>query len=217
MRLSRRTPETGSREHEILAAALDLFYERGYRGVSLRDLGTALGLNAATLYHYFESKDQILFRLQHDGLEILLRGAQGALQETAGCTPARRLLALMRAHFSYHTEHYKTARLHVAEYRSLEPSSRTIIREKMKEYERLFVQVVTEGVAAGEFVSPAPKIAAFTILGAGAHVSHWYRPGGELPADEVVEAVLRLVMDGLCVRAPSGRPAAGKYPGAVPH
>src|SRR5687768_2498544 len=64
------------REDEILRAALELFFERGFRAVGLRDLTEALNLNVATLYHYFKSKDQILFRLQQDGMVRLLQGAQ---------------------------------------------------------------------------------------------------------------------------------------------
>ena len=197
MRASQRSVDTPTREEEILAAALDLFFRQGYRAASLRDLSAALDINVATLYHYFASKDQLLYRLQRDGIETLYRGAQAALAATAAASPTERLYALLRAHLRYHTDHYRLARLHYAEYRSLAPESRAIIRERMKEYERLVTSVVADGVARGEFHSQAPKITAFTLLGAGSQVAHWYQPGGELSAQTIVETVVELLMDGV--------------------
>jgi len=194
-------PAVQTREEEILSTALDIFFAQGYRAAPLRDLASTLGINVATLYHYFESKDEILFRLQYEGLGRLLTGAQAALATTAEGSPEERMRALIRAHFRYHTEHYKIARLHFAEYRSLEPASRALVRERMKEYERLFTSLVAEGVASGHFCTAAPKITAFAILGAGSQISYWYRPDGDLSPDEIVDIVTSLVMDGLTARA----------------
>jgi AcrR family transcriptional regulator len=48
------------RRQEILDAALDLFADRGFQGTSVRDIARAVGVNEATLYHYFPSKAAIL-------------------------------------------------------------------------------------------------------------------------------------------------------------
>ena len=200
MRSSRRAEATATREDVILARALDLFFEQGFEGCSLRNLAGALEINPATLYHYFASKDQILFRLQHDGMVTLMERAQAALGEARDGSPRERLLAVLRAHFTYHTEHYKSARLHVAEYRSLATGSRRVIRDQMKDYELIFTRLVEEGVKDGEFAPWATKITAFTMMGAGAHISNWYKPDGSLPAAEIVEEAIRAVMQGLLIR-----------------
>lgn len=48
------------RRREILRASLDLFAESGFHGTSVRQIARAVGVNEATLYHYFPSKDAIL-------------------------------------------------------------------------------------------------------------------------------------------------------------
>ncbi|MCC7366560.1 MAG: TetR family transcriptional regulator [Dehalococcoidia bacterium] len=200
MRLSRRQPVTPNREDQILAAALELFFTRGYHACSLRDLAGVLEMNVATLYHYFESKDQILFRLQHDGMAILVERATAALAAVPAGDHAGRMRALCRAHFTYHTEHTWSARLHVAEFRSLEPASREVIRDQMKAYERIFIDVVAAGVKAGVFAPNATKITAFTVMGAGAHISNWYHADGPLSAAAIVDEAVEFVMDGLLAR-----------------
>lgn len=48
------------RRENILTAARELIAERGYEGVTMRDLATASGVAPKTLYHQFESKEKLL-------------------------------------------------------------------------------------------------------------------------------------------------------------
>lgn len=47
----------------ILDAAIDMFSERGYKDVSIRDLAAKVGIKSASLYYYFPSKEDILSTL----------------------------------------------------------------------------------------------------------------------------------------------------------
>ncbi|MCP4328592.1 MAG: TetR/AcrR family transcriptional regulator [Alphaproteobacteria bacterium] len=49
------------REAQLKAAALDLFAERNFASVTIKDIARATGVNTALIYYYFESKDD-LFR-----------------------------------------------------------------------------------------------------------------------------------------------------------
>jgi len=49
-----------STKERILAAALDLFSQRGYTAVSVRDLARAVGIKESSLYNHFSSKEEIL-------------------------------------------------------------------------------------------------------------------------------------------------------------
>src|ERR1700751_3466975 len=49
---------------KILAHATDVFYEKGYEGASMRDLSRSSGMSLAGLYHYFESKEELLYLIQ---------------------------------------------------------------------------------------------------------------------------------------------------------
>jgi AcrR family transcriptional regulator len=47
-------------KERILSVAIDLFAQRGFDAVSLREIAEAAGVRKATLYYYFTSKDEIL-------------------------------------------------------------------------------------------------------------------------------------------------------------
>ena len=55
-------PENGkTRREELLAVATKLFAARGYHGTRMDDVADVVGLNKATVYHYYASKSLILF------------------------------------------------------------------------------------------------------------------------------------------------------------
>lgn len=63
-----RKPNLEARE-KILKAAFELFYERGFKGVSMDDVASAAGLKKANLFHYYPTKEAL-------GLAVLEHGAK---------------------------------------------------------------------------------------------------------------------------------------------
>jgi AcrR family transcriptional regulator len=57
-----RPSKTNQREtrREILDAALELFAQQGFHGTGMREIARTVGINEASLYHYFPSKEQLL-------------------------------------------------------------------------------------------------------------------------------------------------------------
>ena len=58
-----------NRREEIYRKALGLFTERGYDATSVSQLADELGLSKGGLYHYFKSKEQLLFLIHEDYLK----------------------------------------------------------------------------------------------------------------------------------------------------
>ena len=56
------------KQSQIAKAAIALFAEKGFENTSIKDIALKTGIGKGTLYHYFESKDAILYRAS---LEIL--------------------------------------------------------------------------------------------------------------------------------------------------
>lgn len=58
--LAPRRQHAGERREQILDVATRVFAEKGFAGASIRDIANAVGVTEGLLYHYFESKEQIL-------------------------------------------------------------------------------------------------------------------------------------------------------------
>lgn len=104
----RRAAQKQALEAGILAAARELFAERGPEAVTLREVGAAVGYSHATLYSFFADKSQLLARLAQDSLATLLIRLQGALD---GAEPGREPAAVARAFVQWGLQHPHDYRL----------------------------------------------------------------------------------------------------------
>src|SRR5256885_16697923 len=57
---------------KILEHATEVFCEKGYAGASMRDLSRATGMSLAGMYHYFGSKERLLYLIQKHTFSTIL-------------------------------------------------------------------------------------------------------------------------------------------------
>jgi AcrR family transcriptional regulator len=91
----RRRAET---VQEIKAAALEQLAEGGPGGLSLRGVARAVGMTVQSLYHYFDSRDELLTALVIDGHRSLAAAVADATDATRGRPQAERLFAASNAY-----------------------------------------------------------------------------------------------------------------------
>src|SRR5438067_12116257 len=83
----------------ILAHATNVFYEKGYEGASMRDLSRASGMSLAGLYHYFESKERLLYLIQKETFTTIVRKLKTRLEESD--EPEQRVRIFILNHLEY--------------------------------------------------------------------------------------------------------------------
>src|SRR5207302_5688673 len=84
---------------EILAHATDVFCEKGYEGASMRDLSRASGMSLAGLYHYFESKEELLYLIQKHTFTTIVERLRERLE---GCSDhEERIRTFIHNHLEY--------------------------------------------------------------------------------------------------------------------
>ena len=68
------------RRRDIVAKAAALFAEQGFHGTSISEVAEACGTSKSLLYHYYASKEDILFDAMHDHVKALLDAAEDIAQ-----------------------------------------------------------------------------------------------------------------------------------------
>jgi len=187
----------GGTAARIEEAALDLFFERGYRSTSMRDIAQACGITAAALYNHFPSKDQILYAMVHR-LHEELEAAIDAAAAAAGRDPRDRLAAIVRAHAIVHTRHRKDAHVANSEIFALEEPGRGVVVESRRRMAETFRATIDAGVASSAFTVEDVLVTTFAIINMGIRIAEWFRPDGRLTAEQVADhhAALALRMAG---------------------
>jgi AcrR family transcriptional regulator len=73
-----------ARPHELLAAALDLFVERGFASTRLEDVARRAGVSKGTLYLYFENKEELFKAVVRNSIVPVLGDAEVSIAEFGG-------------------------------------------------------------------------------------------------------------------------------------
>jgi AcrR family transcriptional regulator len=158
----------------LLEEAVLAFAERGYHGVSVRDLATAIGIKGASFYSHFESKEDLLFRIVlqvHDQYAARLRDALLG----AGADPESQLRETIRAHVSILGAYPYAAIVASTELHGLAPAHRDRILSMRQESVALLAAIIERGNALGVFHCANPGLAVSAIGGMGMRLAWWFR------------------------------------------
>jgi len=186
---------TRPREAALHGAATRLFRERGFHATSMQDLAEALGMNRGSLYHYIESKDDLLWTIVSGALERLDARVRPEIESDA---PAgERLRRAIDAHLAFAAEQGDELALVQIELRSLGDERRREIIRRRDAYEALWRRVVKDGIAAGELRPVNVPLATIAILSACNWFTQWYRADGPLSAGEIGRIFSELYLDGM--------------------
>lgn len=80
----RWTRRKEARPQELLAAALDLFVERGYAATRLEDVAARAGVSKGTLYLYFTNKEELFKAVVRENVVPVLGEAEGIINGYEG-------------------------------------------------------------------------------------------------------------------------------------
>ncbi len=193
------TPNRSANTGEaILEAALELMEQRGYHATSMRDIAAAVDVRAAGIYHWYESKEAILVRLQDDFMRDLTTEVESAIERQS--TPEARLAAAVGAHVRFHGLNTRAAFVTDSEIRALSARKRKLLLAKRDAYQERFVGLIQDGVGSGAFKAAEVRVAAFAILLQCTGVALWFDPQGRLSLDEVTEIHIGLALGSLGAR-----------------
>ncbi|MCR2792572.1 TetR/AcrR family transcriptional regulator [Microbacterium sp. zg.Y625] len=131
------------RHASLLREASRLFAQRGFAGVSLEDLGTAVGITGPAVYRHFPNKQALLGAILVD-VSRTLRDGGGAVV-AAGRTSHDTLDALIAFHVDFALTSADVIRVHDRELASLSEADRRTVRRLQREYVELWV-VVLDGL-----------------------------------------------------------------------
>ena len=182
---------------EILRTAARLFQQRGYDATSMNDVAAALKLSKGGLYHHFQSKDEILFEIMNHAMEMTQERVIAPVRGIAD--PVERLRALIRLHIEVvlsPRDREITVMLH--ENHPLPPALRKRINHRKKEYVH-FVESLIADVQRTRSATAAvsPRAAAFALLGMINWIYQWYKPEGELQANNLIPQFTELIFGGI--------------------
>jgi TetR/AcrR family transcriptional regulator, cholesterol catabolism regulator len=182
-----------ARRSELTREAARLFAERGYHGTSIGDLAEALGVQKASLYHHFASKQDLLHETMRDGAQGF-HAMLDAIPETLPAT--ERIRHAIRGHLRLVADQLDVATVFTREWRFLEGERRDEVVAERRRYEERFRALFREGRELSELRTDLDEsTAALLVLSALNWAYTWLEPGRD--TDALADRFHALLVDGM--------------------
>jgi AcrR family transcriptional regulator len=183
---------------EILDVAAQCFAERSYPAASMNDIAAAGGTSKARLYHYYDSKEAILFDLLDRYTQRLL-AIIGQVEATAQRRNLDERAALHELVRSFLQEYESSATRHVAllhDTKFLGEAQRELILDRQRDVVSAVTRFLRRAYPAR--VNAANQSAVVMMLfGMINWTFTWLRPGGPMSYAAFAEEVIAMLERGL--------------------
>ena len=175
----------------IRDAATGLFARHGYDAVSIRQIAAEVGVQAAALYRYFATKEDLLFDLMQSHMDALIDSWEN--QRPNG-DPTARLATFVGNHIRFHIERRHSTHVNNMELRSLSHDRLSTILRLRGAYEKELRQILRDGAETGAFVIEDVTLTAMAIIQMITGVIVWFRPDERLSVTQVTETYHQMTM-----------------------
>ena len=182
---------------EIMRAARAVFVEKGYEEALLSEIAERADVVEGSIYRYFENKRDLLVKVIEDWYEAMLLDFD---QQLSGITGTRnRLRYMVWRHLVTVREDPALCHLMFQIIRSGSDYSTTAVRDLNRKYTRRTLDIVREGIDAGELRGDIPlRLVRDMIYGCVEHRTWAYLRGeGEFDPNHTADAIVDLVLRGL--------------------
>ncbi|MGW4132022.1 TetR/AcrR family transcriptional regulator [Amycolatopsis japonica] len=200
-RATTRKAEAGGEDQaavprRLLSHATKLFAKKGFDRTSVQEIVEAAGVTKGAMYHYFGSKDDLLYEIY----ARVLRSQTEQLEKVASSeAPLRERLRSAASDVIVSTiDNLDDNTIFMQSMHQLSVEKQKAVRAERRKYHERFRTLIEEGQESGEFRGdkPADVIVDF-FFGSVHHLGSWYRRGGVLSARQIGDHFADLLLAAL--------------------
>jgi len=194
----KRTPGFDTKRLHLLKSAARVFSEVGYDKASMRRIAAETEFSLAGIYHYVDSKEELLYWIQHHTFDSLLEGLHRSLEGIEG--PRLRLATAVRNHVRHFGENMHELKVCAREVETLEGKAYDDVHERRRKYFEAFHELVIELQPKQEARSNS-WLATANLFGMINWFYQWYDAGrSRVSLDDLAAQQTALFLDGYIAR-----------------
>lgn len=194
-----RANDYDTKSRAILDSAAALFAKVGFPNAKMQDVAQACGATKSMLYHYFPTKDDLLFAMLEEHLEKLIAAMEEAIADSGGSQARFKTFVQI-----YVQKSNQSRRRHVTamnDMKFLPKARQTPLLKLEKRVTDLCADLLRDLHPGLE--QPVYKPYGMLLLGMLNWTDFWYRPNGEIKPDELCERITRLFLHGFMAEKPA--------------
>ena len=183
------------KSEEVHRVVARLFAYGGYHSTSMREIARELGMNQSSLYYYFKSKEDILFKLMNGAIDDVLAVLKKICD--ADIAPVEKIKKVLGFYTRYYAGDQERLTLLVNEMNSLNKDYRLILTEKQREYVLLIKSILNELGEKDLTKDINSAVATFAFFGMVHYTIKWYKKNGPVSLDDLAETFVEIFTHGI--------------------
>jgi AcrR family transcriptional regulator len=199
--MSEKTTETDGaiRKREITHLAAEMFAERGYDAVSVRDLAAAAGITVPTLYWYIGNKEQLLIDLFQDVQQDVWSRLHAV--EQSDLPADQKLRAALREQFDLLSTRRPEVLVTFRERHRVEPEIRDQLAPTRRDIDNIIRTILAVGRNEGLWDDSIPlDVVNLSIWSVIQYAPQWFRPEGRKAGQQLADEFADVILNGLLRR-----------------
>lgn len=183
-----------TRKAEIVEVAAKLFKEKGYSAVTMRDLATAMGMKAASLYNHISSKQEILkiivISIAEDftsGMEIIINSEESNINK---------LKKVVELHVQISSQDTEGIAALNNDWMHLEDQLEYYLKLR-NEYESNVLNIIEQGISKKEIKASNPEVIVFSMLSTLRSLYLWIPKKEALNSKELANSLSEVLIEGI--------------------
>src|SRR5215470_1654099 len=158
---------------KLLDHAARIFCDKGYEGASMRDLSRATGMSLAGLYHYFESKEELLYLIQKHTFTTIIETLREKLEDSTDAE--ERLRIFIHNHLAYSLDNKQAMKVLVHEDETLKNGRGAEIAAIKREYYHICFDLL-EDLRQSKGLEFSGRLAVLSLFGMINWIHTWHNP-----------------------------------------
>ena len=186
--------KTDSKMNVIASAAARLYSTKGYRETSMEDVAVSAKLSKGGMYHYFSSKEDILYFILSNFMDSLLEGFEQDLENIRD--PEDKIRYIIRHHVEAYVAHMYSAKVLLNEAYNLSALRISRIKSKEKQYFSTIAEALSLYVGH-RLNKDILTVVTFNLLGMCNWIYSWYNPKGAINPEQLSQVIFKNFTRGL--------------------
>jgi AcrR family transcriptional regulator len=178
----------------LLEHAARIFCDKGYEGASMRDLSRACGMSLAGLYHYFSSKEELLYLIQKHAFRTIIDQVKKRL--AASEDPEQRVRIFIESHLEYFLANKEAMKVLTHEDETLKNGRGAEIRAIKREYYRICFDLL-EDLKRAQGLEFSGRLAVLSLFGMINWIYTWHNPRSDAGAKALAREMGDIFLHGV--------------------
>jgi AcrR family transcriptional regulator len=186
----------------MLHRAAIVFSRDGYDRASMAGLAAECGVSKALLYHYYASKEALLFDIIRNHLEQLIEAVESA--DAPDLQPAERLRALVGALLAAYRDADAEHRVQIEGMRLLPEAEQEMLKALERRLVGIFADAIRTLNPAGFEGRQLIKPVTMALFGMLNWFYMWFREGRGITREDYADLATHLLVSGVSKLEPAG-------------